>query len=109
MTDLGIRPSDAARYDGVSLGEIMLRLDPGDVPFHRARSARIWHGGGDSFVSGAAASLMKGNEIQTAVEWGAAHGICVQETPGDTTMVMQRDVEKEVKRALSGGGVAALR
>ena len=66
-------------------------------------------GGGDSFVSGVAAALMKGNDLQTAVEWGAAHGICVQETPGDTTMVTQADVEKEVKRALSGGGVSALR
>ena len=66
-------------------------------------------GGGDSFVSGVAAALMKGNEVETAVQWGAGHGICVQETPGDTTMVTQKDVEKEVKRALSGGGVSALR
>ena len=66
-------------------------------------------GGGDSFVSGVAAALLKGKSVQDAVEWGAAHGICVQETPGDTTMVRQADVEKEVKRALSGGGVSALR
>ena len=66
-------------------------------------------GGGDSFVSGVAAALMKGHEPAVAVQWGAAHGICVQETPGDTTMVTQKDVEKEVKRAASGGGVSALR
>ncbi len=66
-------------------------------------------GGGDSFVSGVAAALLKGHDVQTAVEWGAAHGICVQETPGDTTMVTQKDVEKEVKRAVSKGGVSALR
>ena len=66
-------------------------------------------GGGDSFMSGIAAALMKGNDAATAVQWGAAHGILVQETPGDTTMVTQKDVEKEVQRALKGGGVSALR
>jgi len=66
-------------------------------------------GGGDSFVSGVAAALMKGKDLQDAVDWGAAHGICVQETPGDTTMVTQAHVEKEVARARKGGGVSALR
>ena len=66
-------------------------------------------GGGDSFVSGVAAALMSGKGLAEAVERGAAHGICVQETPGDTTMVTQKDVEKEVKRAQAGGGVNALR
>lgn len=66
-------------------------------------------GGGDSFMSGVAAALMKGHDAATAAQWGAAHGILVQETPGDTTMVMQKEVEKEVQRALKGGGVSALR
>jgi len=66
-------------------------------------------GGGDSFASGVAAALLKGKDLAEAVQWGAAHGICVQETPGDVTMVKQADVEKEVKRALAGGGVSALR
>lgn len=66
-------------------------------------------GGGDSFVSGVAAALMNGKPLQEAVEWGAAHGILVQETPGDTSMVTQKDVEAEVKRAQKGGGVSALR
>jgi len=66
-------------------------------------------GGGDSFASGVAASLLNGKSVAEAVEWGAAHGICVQETPGDTSMVKQGDVEKEVKRAQTGGGVSALR
>lgn len=66
-------------------------------------------GGGDSFVSGIAAALMNGKPLEDAVQWGAAHGILVQETPGDVTMVKQKDVEAEVKRALTGGGVSALR
>jgi len=66
-------------------------------------------GGGDSFMSGVAAAVMKGHDLATAVQWGAAHGILVQETPGDTTLVVQSDVEAEVARALKGGGVSALR
>jgi 2-dehydro-3-deoxygluconokinase len=66
-------------------------------------------GGGDSFMSGVAAALMKGNGPDVAAEWGAAHGILVQETPGDTTMVTQKEVEAEVARARKGGGVSALR
>lgn len=66
-------------------------------------------GGGDSFASGVAAALMQGKDPAEAVQWGAAHGISVQATPGDVTMVRQGDVEKEVKRAATGGGVSALR
>ena len=66
-------------------------------------------GGGDSFVSGVAAALMAGHGPEDAVQWGAAHGILVQETPGDTTMVTQAQVQKEIDRAVKGGGVSALR
>lgn len=66
-------------------------------------------GGGDSFACGVLAALLQGESLQTAVEWGAAHGILVQETPGDITMINQRAVEAEVKRAAAGGGVKAAR
>jgi 2-dehydro-3-deoxygluconokinase len=66
-------------------------------------------GGGDSFTSGVLAALLKGKDLQTAVEWGAAHGILVQETPGDITMVDEKQVIAEAKRALGVGGVKALR
>lgn len=66
-------------------------------------------GGGDSFMSGVLAALLKGRDLQTAVEWGAAHGILVQETPGDITMVTEKTVLAEIKRAKTGGGVKAAR
>lgn len=66
-------------------------------------------GGGDSFASGVLAALLKGKDLQTAVEWGAAHGILVQETPGDTTMIEEKLVLAEVKRAARQGGVRATR
>ena len=66
-------------------------------------------GGGDSFASGVLAALLKGKDLATAVQWGAAHGILVQETPGDTTMIEEKLVLAEVKRAQSKGGVKATR
>jgi len=66
-------------------------------------------GGGDSFTSGVLAALLKGEDAATAVAWGAAHGMLVQETPGDITMITEKHVQAEVKRAQSGGGVKAVR
>jgi len=65
--------------------------------------------GGDSFTSGVLAALLKGQDLATAVEWGAAHGILVQETPGDVSLVSEREMIAEVKRARAGGGVTAQR
>ena len=66
-------------------------------------------GGGDSFASGVLAALLIGKDLETAVQWGAAHGILVQETPGDITMVSEEAVLVEVRRALARGGVKARR
>nr|MDT0662235.1 sugar kinase [Micromonospora sp. DSM 115978] len=48
---LTIRPADKCRYDLVSLGEIMLRLDPGEGRVRTARSFRAWEGGGEYNVA----------------------------------------------------------
>jgi 2-dehydro-3-deoxygluconokinase len=66
-------------------------------------------GGGDSFASGVLAALLKGKDLATAVQWGAAHGILVQETPGDITMVDMKAVLAEVARASASRGVRATR
>jgi 2-dehydro-3-deoxygluconokinase len=66
-------------------------------------------GGGDSFASGVLAALLKGKDLDAAVQWGAAHGMLVQETPGDITMIDEKAVLAEVKRALSSAGVRATR
>ncbi|QGF23152.1 sugar kinase [Raineyella fluvialis] len=44
---LTIRPAAECRYDAVSLGEVMLRLDPGDGRIRTTRSFRAWEGGGE--------------------------------------------------------------
>jgi len=46
-----IKKSDSVTYDLVSLGEVMLRLDPGDRRIHTARSFDVWEGGGEYNVA----------------------------------------------------------
>jgi 2-dehydro-3-deoxygluconokinase len=48
---LSPKPAAQCRYDLVSLGEVMLRLDPGDTRVHTARSFRVWEGGGEYNVA----------------------------------------------------------
>jgi 2-dehydro-3-deoxygluconokinase len=51
MTALDLRPADDCRFDLVSLGEVMLRLDPGDRRIATARSFDVWEGGGEYNVA----------------------------------------------------------
>lgn len=48
---LRLRPVDECRYDIVSLGEVMLRLDPGEGRIRTARTFRAWEGGGEYNVA----------------------------------------------------------
>lgn len=43
--------SALCRWDSLSLGEVMLRLDPGDGRIHTARSFNVWEGGGEYNVA----------------------------------------------------------
>ncbi len=54
-------------------------------------------GGGDSFASGLIYGLLKFNDAQKAVEYGAAHGALAMTTPGDTSMASLAEVEALVK------------
>ena len=54
-------------------------------------------GGGDSFASGLIYGLMKFNDPQKAVEYGAAHGALAMTTPGDASMASIKEVEALVK------------
>ncbi|MFI4945596.1 MAG: sugar kinase [Burkholderiales bacterium] len=48
---LTLRPAAECRFDLVSLGEVMLRLDPGDTRIHTTRSFQAWEGGGEYNVA----------------------------------------------------------
>ena len=48
---MNIKAKEGCEWDLVSLGEVMLRLDPGDVRVATARSFRAWEGGGEYNVA----------------------------------------------------------
>ncbi len=49
--DLNLKPAKDCTFDEVSLGEIMLRLDPGEERIRTARYFRVWEGGGEYNVA----------------------------------------------------------
>ena len=48
---LAIKGAEETRWDLVALGEVMLRLDPGEDRIHTARQFRAWEGGGEYNVA----------------------------------------------------------
>lgn len=46
-----VKPKENRRWDLVSLGEVMLRLDPGEGRIHTARTFQAWEGGGEYNVA----------------------------------------------------------
>ena len=51
MSSMKIRPAEECRFDEVSFGEIMLRLDPGEGRIRCAREFKAWEGGGEYNVA----------------------------------------------------------
>ncbi len=51
MPLLEIKPAHACKYDLIALGEIMLRLDPGEGRVRTAREFKVWEGGGEYNVA----------------------------------------------------------
>lgn len=48
---LNLRPESECKYDILSLGEVMLRLDPGENRIHTTRTFTVWEGGGEYNVA----------------------------------------------------------
>src|SRR6186713_333805 len=51
MPTLDIKPAGSCKYDLIALGEIMLRLDPGEGRIRTAREFTVWEGGGEYNVA----------------------------------------------------------
>ncbi len=76
--DLQVKAPGTYTYDMISLGEIMLRLDPSDGRIKNARSFRVWEGGGEYNVARglrrcfglktAAVTALADNEVGRLVE-----------------------------------------
>jgi 2-dehydro-3-deoxygluconokinase len=61
---LPIKPRESCHYDAVSLGEVMLRLDPGEGRIRTTRQFQAWEGGGEYNVT---RGLRKCFGLKTAV------------------------------------------
>ncbi|HEX7318491.1 MAG TPA: sugar kinase [Pyrinomonadaceae bacterium] len=48
---LNVKTKESCRWDVVSLGEVMLRLDPGEGRVHTTRAFQVWEGGGEYNVA----------------------------------------------------------
>jgi len=64
MSALSIKPAGSCRFDELSLGEVMLRLDPGELRIRTARTFTAWEGGGEYNV---ARGLRKCFGLRTAI------------------------------------------
>jgi 2-dehydro-3-deoxygluconokinase len=51
MEGLELRPASECRWDLLSLGEVMLRFDPGEGRIVGSRQFRVWEGGGEYNVA----------------------------------------------------------
>ena len=51
MPTLNIKPAGSCAYDLIALGEIMLRLDPGEGRVRTVREFKVWEGGGEYNVA----------------------------------------------------------
>lgn len=75
---LTVRPASECTYDIVSLGEVMLRLDPGERRIRTTRAFDVWEGGGEYNVArglrrcfgsrGAIVTALADNEVGRLVE-----------------------------------------
>ena len=64
MAILDVKAACSGKYDLIALGEVMLRLDPGEGRVRTAREFRVWEGGGEYNV---ARGLRRCFSLRTAV------------------------------------------
>ncbi|MBU2647728.1 sugar kinase [bacterium] len=80
------KEKNACRYDLVSLGEVMLRFDPGNDRIRTASSFRVWEGGG---------------------EYNVARGLksCFGQETAIVTALVDNEIGKLVLHRIRAGGV----
>jgi 2-dehydro-3-deoxygluconokinase len=97
-----IRTKDECRWDVVSLGEVMLRLDPGDGRVHTTRTFNVWEGGGEYNV---ARGLHRCFRLDAAIVTALVHnpvGRLVQD------LIYQGGVDQSLIKWVSYDGVGRL-
>ena len=111
--DLQLRSKEECKYDAVSLGEVMLRLDPGEGRIRTARSFRAWEGGGEynvvrglrrcfgmntavitAFAENEVGMLMEDFILQGGVDTALIHWM---KTDGTESILQSGDLESEAR------------
>ncbi len=100
MPKLTIKPKQACKWDAVSLGEVMLRLDPGEGRIRTARQFRVWEGGGEYNV---ARGLRRCFGMRTAIVTALADNE-VGHLAEDLMMQGGVDISHVLKRTFDGVG-----
>ena len=72
MATLKAKDKSACKYDLVSLGEVMLRFDPGEGRIATTREFKVYEGGGEYNV---ARGLRKCFQYQTAIVTGIVDNV----------------------------------
>ena len=99
MAPLEIRPAGSARWDLVALGEVLLRLDPGEGRIATTRSFTAWEGGGEYNV---ARGLARCFGLETAIVTAFADnavGRLVED------LIRQGGVDRELIRWVPSDGI----
>ena len=63
----------------MALGEVMLRLDPGDDRIHTTRSFRAWEGGGEYNVARGLKRCFRSGECESVIAAARSYVAAVQE------------------------------
>ena len=103
MAELQLRARESCRWELVALGEVMLRLDPGDLRIHTARGFQVWEGGGEYNV---ARGLRRCFGLSTAIVTALADnpvGRLVED------LMLQGGVDQRVRWVASDGVGRAVR
>ena len=100
--ELNLKDPKECRYDAVSLGEIMLRLDPGEGRVRTARSFKVWEGGGEyNVVRGLHKCFHMHTGVITAFadnEVGKLLTDLVEQGGVDTSLIYYKKTEQEDRR-----------
>jgi len=103
---LKIKDKTTCRWDAISLGEVMLRFDPGDDRIHSARTFRVWEGGGEYNVirnlskcfrlDAAIVTALADNQIGRLVE------DLIQQGGVDVSQILWRETDGISRRVRNG-------
>lgn len=103
---INIKIKNTCRWDLVSLGEVMLRFDPGDDRIHTARSFRVCEGGGEYNVArGLSYSFRLDAAIVTALadnQIGRLVEDLIRQGGVDTSQIIWRETDGISRSARNG-------